>query len=89
MKKPKMTPWFSGAERPARDGVYERRARLRNGHMSSSVVGFAKWIHGGWNYSRETVERAERDYGNESSYQPDRDSGLDFEWRGLAKEPKQ
>ena len=23
-KKPKLTPWFPGGEKPARDGVYER-----------------------------------------------------------------
>lgn len=66
------TPWFSGAFKPARPGVYERR------YVSGTVL-FAEWTGYNWLYGHRTPRLAIRERNV---------SWANASWRGLAQEVK-
>lgn len=74
----KKTPWFSGAVRPVRKGLYERKylyGDLSPGTYTTptlSVWNGREWVH---QYDTTTV----------SGYQPHFCGGTDFYWRGVFK----
>jgi hypothetical protein len=74
-----MTPWFPGTVTPAYEGVYERR-------YDSDDTDFSRFEGLNWYRGSDTVDQAAVRYAA-SNYQVDRDNALDFEWRGLARDP--
>ena len=78
----KQTPWFSGAEKPHRTGVFKRRRQLYNflGHMTNRQVRFALFEDGVWYCEARTAYGALKQRGNPSAYQDEP------EWAGLRGE---
>ena len=67
----KLTPWFSGDQRPVRDGVYQRD------YGNGGPPFYAKWARGWWWVGSPQPEFAAVEQ-KESIYQ-------DVSWRGVAK----
>lgn len=68
-----VTPWFNGAIKPARPGVYEREFPSR--------ALYAEWTGLQWLLAATSVKKAARE--REASRQQNT-----IRWRGLAQEPK-
>jgi hypothetical protein len=75
------TDWLPGTLAPERDGVYERRY-----DQGDTVANVARFEGLNWYRGCDTVEGAAAERAA-SNYQADRDTALDFEWRGLARDP--
>ena len=75
----KLTPWFSGDERPKRHGVYERE--IVGTVSGGPCVYFAHYGPIGWAFAAFTIADAVHN-GSTGSYTRS-GSQTDFRWRGL------
>ena len=76
MSKPKLTEWFPGDVKPAREGVYQQLCG------DAVVVGYQRWDGRRWYGWRETADEAERASQTAAAgFQGD-------PWRGLAQDPR-
>lgn len=74
-KKPKLTKWFDGSVKPARDGVYQRRTASGDVLYWQFKGGFWRW---GGAISAHDVVLNQIEHSNRPN----------LPWRGLAQKPE-
>lgn len=78
----KLTPWFTGDQKPVRKGVYQ----VKCGELGE---GFARWLGVRWSYVGFTKifgKARAQEFAESTEYAHDTDSELVQKWRGVMNE---